>query len=117
MGKRAISIVCMLIAALFVGFIAGAFAGTSSVIRLPPDADVTGEILPAPPSDDTAKLDLNGVGKEDLMALPGIGEVLAQRILDFREENGAYTDIAQLKSIKGIGETLYEDLKQLVKIK
>ena len=55
-------------------------------------------------------LDLNSAGKEELMALPGIGEKLALRILERRSENGNFTSPDELKEIKGITEYRYRKL-------
>ena len=48
-------------------------------------------------------LNINTADAQQLQALPGIGEALAQRILDYREENGPFTDVAQLSQVSGIG--------------
>ena len=52
--------------------------------------------------------------KEQLMALPGIGEVLAQNIIDYRTKNGAFSDPSQIKNVNRIGDKLYEQLKDLI---
>lgn len=49
-------------------------------------------------------LDLNAAGVSDLDALPGIGPVLAQRIVDWRTENGRFGSIEQLREVTGIGD-------------
>lgn len=61
-------------------------------------------------------IDLNQADKEMLMALPGIGEVLACRILDYREENGPFSAVEQLLNVNGIGKQRLEDIWDLIMI-
>ena len=49
----------------------------------------------------TGKININTADAEELCRLPGIGEVLAGRIIGYRQEYGPYTDPAQPKNIKG----------------
>jgi competence protein ComEA len=52
-----------------------------------------------------------------LEALPGIGEVLAQRIIDYRSENGPFQQIEDLTKVDGIGPATFEDLKDKITVR
>ena len=55
------------------------------------------------------KVNINTASKEELIGLNGIGEVLADRIIEYREANGGYKDVRELTNVKGIGEKLLEN--------
>lgn len=62
-------------------------------------------------------IDINSAGKDELKSLPGIGEVIAGRIIDYRNTNGKFTSKSQIKSVKGIGDKIYSDIEDLICVK
>lgn len=69
----------------------------------------------AQPSD-TGAIDLNAAGVGELDALPGIGPVLAQRIVDWRSDHGGFTSVDELAEVSGIGPTLLGRVRDLVRV-
>ena len=51
-----------------------------------------------------SKVNINTATAEQLTALPGVGEVIAQAIIEYRDNNGAFRSLDNLLSVKGIGE-------------
>jgi competence protein ComEA len=63
-----------------------------------------------------SRLDLNRASAEDLQRLPGIGEVLAKRVVEARTSKGSFTAIEELLEVKGIGEKKLERLRPLITV-
>jgi competence protein ComEA len=63
-----------------------------------------------------APVDLNTAGLAELDTLPGVGPVLAQRILDWRSQNGRFSTVDELGEVSGIGEKVLENLRPLVRL-
>ncbi|WP_432535902.1 ComEA family DNA-binding protein [Kineococcus arenarius] len=61
-------------------------------------------------------LDLNTAGAEQLDALPGVGEVLAARIVAWRQANGRFTSVEELGEVQGIGPKLLDGVRDLVRV-
>jgi competence protein ComEA len=61
-------------------------------------------------------LDLNSATLDQLEELPGVGPVLAQRILDYRLKQGRFTSVDELRAVSGIGDQRFAELKDLVRV-
>jgi competence protein ComEA len=64
----------------------------------------------------SSPVDLNTADVSTLDELPGIGPVLAQRIVDYRTTHGRFTAVSQLQDVSGIGPAKYADLHDLVRV-
>ena len=119
MKERKIALVLLMLTLTFAGFCVGLFIGKQ---REPASVTIyTTKTLTAAVSESTAApesppestqgaayvdglLDINLASVEDLTTLPGIGPALAQRIVDYREQNGRFSSVEELRNISGIGE-------------
>lgn len=61
-------------------------------------------------------IDLNLASERDLEGLPGIGPILALRIIEYREAQGAFRDVEQLRRVKGIGKKTLDRIRPLVHV-
>ena len=80
-------------------------------------APVAGPGAPVPAQGATGgPLDLNAATLDQLQNLPGLGPVLAQRIVDWRTAHGRFANVDELQEASGIGEQRLEDLRPLVRV-
>lgn len=117
-----------LLAALAVGF---ALGRGSLLLR---GAWLSGESIPAgtlhplvleeitvpehpSPEGKSSRLNLNTATEDQLRTLPGIGETLARRIIDYREANGPFSSAEELTAVEGIGNALLYRIRELVTVK
>ena len=60
------------------------------------------------------KVNINTASIQELDTIPGVGEATANKILSYREENGNFKKIEEIKNVKGIGDKKYENMKEFI---
>lgn len=81
-----------------------------------------GEAAPPVPANGVAaastsnKININTASAEELDKLPGIGPSLAKAIIDHRTKNGAFEQIEEINDVKGIGDALFEKIKDQITV-
>lgn len=127
MRKHPISIL-PIITIVFAAFILGFFLGknqskTVLSVSVPNEfADVPSlatDLITEPTDDSdeiTFPISINKSGKEELMALPGIGEVLAERIIDYRNKSGSFSAVEDLLNVEGVGKKRLEEIIDLITV-
>ncbi len=64
----------------------------------------------------TEKININTASVEELDQLPGIGPAMAKAIIDYRTKNGPFKRIEDVNAVKGIGDALFEKLKDQITV-
>ena len=90
-------------------------------LALPVEDGTQIEVLSASVSEEKnssrdSRINLNLAQKEDLMTLNGIGENRALAIIAYREEHGGFSSVEELKEVEGIGDGIYQKIKNAIKI-
>lgn len=75
---------------------------------------VTNQDTKEEPTTPSGKISINQATIEQLTTLPGIGEKKAQDIIAYREKNGPFQNLEDLKNVKGIGDATFEKLKEYI---
>ncbi|WP_026475725.1 helix-hairpin-helix domain-containing protein [Alkaliphilus transvaalensis] len=67
-------------------------------------------------SRNSGKININSASKGELTQLSGIGEALAERIIVYRQEKGAFKSIEEIKNVSGIGDKKFEEIKEKISV-
>jgi len=82
-----------------------------------PEPEEEEQPVPEPPAPEVlAKININTADYEELQEITGVGPVIAQRIIDYRNENSLFLNIEELKNVKGIGDVSFEKMRDEITI-
>ncbi|MSP12010.1 MAG: ComEA family DNA-binding protein [Chloroflexi bacterium] len=81
-----------------------------------PSAAANNSAAPATQVQSTNKINLNTATATELDSLPGIGPSIARRIMDYRTKNGPFKSIEDIKLVSGIGDAMFENLKDRITV-
>ena len=116
-GIHPMVLITCVFAALFVGFFVGRNVSSAPVqiqeVTVPPTEYVAAEETDPP---ETGPININTATVEELMALPGIGQTYASRIVDYRRKHGPFESVGELIHVPGIGEKRLEAIWDLVTV-
>ena len=71
---------------------------------------------PSTPATVSAKININTASIEDLDNITGVGPATAQKIIDYRTQNGGFKSIEEIKEVSGIGDAKYAKMKDQISI-
>lgn len=125
--KNKVSVLLAVVTALFVGFTLGLFVGRNSgsgtvtlavspQMQTAPTAAATAAAETVPDETVSFPVNINTADADTLTALPGIGQVLAERIVAYRRQNGSFRAIEEITKVEGIGEKKAEAILELITV-
>lgn len=125
--KNKVSVLLAVVTALFVGFTLGLFVGrntgsgtvtlaVSPQMQTAPTTAATAAAETVPEETVSFPVNINTADADTLTALPGIGQVLAERIVAYRRQNGSFRAIEEITKVEGIGEKKAEAILDLITV-
>ena len=85
-------------------------------VTIPPAASTNSEVSADSSQEISDKININSASVSELDTLPGIGPATAQKIIDYREENGSFESIEDIKDVSGIGDSKFEQIKDMIAV-
>jgi competence protein ComEA len=96
------------------------YAGSVEAAAPVPDAAAVSDAAAEPDASGDGEaaglININTASAAELDALPGIGEVLAGRIIEYRETTGGFKSVEEIMAVSGIGEKKYGDIKDMITV-
>lgn len=125
--KNKVSVLLAVVTVLFVGFTLGLFVGRNTgsgtvTLAVPaqmqtaPTAAATAAAETVPKETVSFPVNINTADVDTLTALPGIGQVLAERIVAYRRQNGSFRAVEEITNVEGIGEKKAEAILELITV-
>ena len=125
--KNKVSVLLAVVTALFVGFTLGLFIGrntgsgtvtlaVSPQMQTAPTTAATAAAETVPEETVSFPVNINTADADTLTALPGIGQVLAERIVAYRRQNGLFRAVEEIMKVEGIGEKKAEAILDLITV-
>lgn len=125
--KNKVSVLLAVVTALFVGFTLGLFVGRNSgsgtvtlavspQMQTAPTTAATAAAETVPEETVSFPVNINTADADTLTALPGIGQVLAERIVAYRRQTGPFRAIEEITKVEGIGEKKAEAILELITV-
>ena len=125
--KNKVSVLLAVVTVLFVGFTLGLFVGrntgsgtvtlaVSPQMQTAPTTAATAAAETVPEETVSFPVNINTADADTLSSLPGIGQVLAERILAYRQQNGSFRAVEEITKVEGIGEKKAEAILELITV-
>lgn len=119
--KSEIIVISVTVAAVFftAGFFTGRGTNKTTLNFYTAETEIRGDIVPVPsqtPTDSSGSvvININIASADELSYLEGIGPVLAERIVEYREQYGPFESIDQIMNVEGVGEGKYKAIKDYI---
>lgn len=115
---KKLEIVAIAVAMVILSFTIGYFAGRNSApSQVVIDPEIDTELLSSDTEESAdGKVNINTADRDELMTLPGIGEVIAEGIIVYREENGPFEKIEDIVNVSGIGDATFLKLRDYITV-
>lgn len=63
-----------------------------------------------------SRININKASQEELVQLPRVGEAVAKRIIEYREKNGPFKTVEDLKAVQGIGDKIFDQIRPSIRV-